>query len=575
MNKKTPTIFDLLFGFVILLAFVLRIVFASQWYLSEKEATIALNITANPTTMYQVWTGFLFRFISESEFFARIIPVLFGTGFVMLPLLLRKRFGDTITLILGVALAFDPGLIAISKQAGPEIMAISAFFSILIFLYARKWTGVGIALAIGLLSGPSFWIGVFSISICLSFSGLLSGMKGVDDDPQTVSHFVRQTLKDVNWKSILSSFGLSLIIGGTLLLAQTKTLAGIANGLIGFFQRENPGFYAIPLSAALIGFVVAYISVLVFGLFGVRRFPSSWRGLIWLWVLITFIFVSLFPNRQLADYIWIVIPLYIPAAKYLGELKIFSSENRYLIAGSAFSLSMLLLFALFSSMRYIKEISEGFADSGVTLYLYTAIAALFVFFMILLIIGWGWSRHLMRDIALFIFVGGVLFLYLVPSMKSAGFDAQPKQFMWFQTGYFEDADLFRKTILQLDQNRQEKNTPLHIQVQNIQSDVLLWELRNYSVSMKNAEYLFDNSDPDVIVTSMDESPQVAQNRMGQDMIFSRTVAWSLMTNQDWRQWAFYQKPIYNNMQGIVWASLFEGSLEINDDVIDEIDPTAN
>ena len=562
MNRRNFTFYDLLFGILIVIAFGFRVVFSGHWHLSEKEAAMVLSAASEPNTIYQVWTNFLFTFFKDSEFFARILPVLFGTFIVGLPLLLRKHLGDGISLILAIGLTFDPGLIALSKQAGPEIMAISAFLAFLIFLYEKKWIPAGIFLSIGLLSGYQFWIGTIAFFLCAGFALLFQPKSQENNTSDEVVLNLKAMFSGINWKELFTSVGITLLIGGTLFFYRPQTLAGIASGIVDFFIRENPGFYSISVSSLLIGLVVSYGSLFVLGLLGSWKISASWRGFIWQWVLIVFILISVFPNRQLADYIWMVLPLYYPAAKYLSELKMKSNENQLIVFGGAIALSMLLLFSSYSLMHYINSVADPMNNSESLRYLLSTIIAFVVFVLVIIIIGWGWSLDVSHDLFMYILVGGLLLFSFIPSMRSTGFGAVPQNLMWLRTTYFPDADLFTKTITQLEQNRLKKAETLKIQLQGIESDSMLWELRKYDISRKSPNYSGDVSNPDVIISGIESAPQVSENRMGQDLIFNSAASWSLMTTREYLDWALGAAPLFSNQEGIVWADLYEGSLEV-------------
>ena len=457
MDRRNLTFYDLLFGIIILIAFGLRVVFSSQWHLSEKEASLVLSAASEPNTIYQLWTNFLFTFFKSSEFFARLLPILFGTFLVGMPLFLRKNFGNGVTLILMIGLAIDPGLIALSKQAGPEILAITAFLALLIFLYEKKWILAGIFLSIGLLSGYQFWIGAITFFLCTAFALLFKPKSEEMIVSDEVVQYLKSMFSGINWKELFTSSGITLLIGGTLFFSKPEALTGIASGITDFFVRENPGLYSISISSLLIGLIVSYGSLFVVSLLGSWKISPSWRRFIWRWVFIVFILVSVFPDHQLADYIWMILPLYYPAAKYLSGLILKSEENQFLVFGGAFALSMLLVFSSYSLMEYISLASDSMADKESLRYLLSSIVAFVVFILVIIIVGWGWSVDVSRDLFLYIFVGGIILFAILPSMRSVGFSTVPQELMWIRTGYFADADLFDKTIIELEQNRSGKN----------------------------------------------------------------------------------------------------------------------
>jgi hypothetical protein len=201
-------------------------------------------------------------------------------------------------------------------------------------------------------------------------------------------------------------------------------------------------------------------------------------------------------------------------------------------------------------------------DSQTNIYLLSAVISFVIFVLILVVLAWGWSIAISLDAARVLSLGFVIFAMLVSGLKSAGFDSKPSQLMWFQTRYFEDSDIFNKSILQLDQNRLEKTGPLKIELQNVTSNSLLWELRNYPLMEKSSKTLFEEVPSDVIITDVNSEPMVTEKRTGQDFILEKSPAWSLMSFPEWFRWILYQEPLYNNLQIVMWMNPYVGSLDV-------------
>ncbi len=562
MEKKTVTYFHVLYAGVVLLALGLRVIFTADWVLSEKEASLAVVATSSSQTIYQVWTGLLFQLFGTSNFLARLWPILFGTAFVFAPLLLRKQLGDTVSFLMAVGLAIDPGLLALSKQAGPEIIALAAFFTLLLFIWQKQWTYAGIALAIGLLSGAYFWIGSFILLLCLAIYSFPLRRSTEENLQDFDAAFIKQFFSEIYWKAVLTSFGFTILLAGTFFLTQPKALAGLTSGIIDFFQRQNQGIYAISFSVEMIGFFAAYLPILVLGLIGLRSVSKSWQSFILTWMFIGFLLIMLLPGRQLADTIWLIIPLYIPAAVFLSNFKLHSTEEPMLIGVVVSILGVFVIYFLYSLTQYLPNSMIIQEDSQTNVYLLSAVISFVILLLILVVLAWGWSIAISLDAVRLLSLGFVIFAMLISGLKSAGFDSVPSQLMWFQTQYFEDSDIFHKSITQLDLNRLEKLAPLKIELQNISTNSLLWELRNYDLMIKSSITMNEEIPADVIITDANSAPYVTENRTGQDFVYQKSAAWSLMSFPEWFRWILYQEPLYNNSQIVIWMNPYVGSLEI-------------
>jgi hypothetical protein len=563
MDTKNVTIFDGIFAGVLLLALGLRVVFIGDWVLSEKEAALAIQASGSPLTFYQVWTGLLFHLFGTSEFLARLWPVLFGTLFVFSPLMLRKHLGDAVTLIIAFGLAIDPGLLALSKQAGPEMLAISTFFFLILSIWQKKWALAGVSLAIGLLSGAYFWIGLLALILCLIF-GLMILSKIQESSPEDFGcPLVFQILRQANWKAILTAGGFTVLLAGTFFLTQPQALAGITASILEIFERQSLGLQAITFSVTMIGFLSMYSPLLILGLLGLRLLSNGSRILLWTWMMFVFILINLLPGRQLVDLIWLILPLYIPAALVLSRFQHFSDEKPALLGAVVATLSVFALYFMYSFSQYLTNPRLIQANSQPDVYLLGAVISFIIFVMILVVLAWGWSIAVSLDAVRLLGLGMLILMMVFSAMKSTGFDSSPSQLMWFQTRYFEDRDIFMKTIQQLDQNRSEKNAPLRIQIQMEASNSLLWELRDYDLIINSSKILSDELQADVIITGINVAPLVAENRAGQDFILERSPAWSLMSFQEWYRWVLFQEPQYNNLQIVTWMNPYDGSLEVS------------
>ena len=110
-------------------------------------------------------SALFYTFGGATNALARLIPALTGSALILLPVLFRERLKPRTAVILAFALALEPGLASISRQAGSPIMAV-AFVLAAWGLWERRqvqWAGVCAGLA--LLSGPALWAGLLGLAI--------------------------------------------------------------------------------------------------------------------------------------------------------------------------------------------------------------------------------------------------------------------------------------------------------------------------------------------------------------------------------------------------------------------------
>src|SRR5512136_48260 len=96
----------------------------ADWALQALRITQGLKPAISPNPAYVHLTAVLFYVFGATNFLARFWPALAGCVLVLAPWQLRRRFGRIPALLLAFGLAIDPGLVAISHQAGGPMLAI-------------------------------------------------------------------------------------------------------------------------------------------------------------------------------------------------------------------------------------------------------------------------------------------------------------------------------------------------------------------------------------------------------------------------------------------------------------------
>jgi hypothetical protein len=173
----------------------------------------------------------------------------------------------------------------------------------------------------------------------------------------------------------------------------------------------------------------------VIGLIGIQYLSRGWRSITWTWLIVVFMMVMFMPGRQLSDTIWMVIPLYIPAAIFLSRIKLHSEENPILIGVVVALLGVYTVYFLYSLTQYLPNATIMQGDSQNNVYLFSAVISFVILALILVVIAWGWSIAISLDAARVLGLGFVIFAMLVSGLKSAGFDSQPSQLMSLPTRF--------------------------------------------------------------------------------------------------------------------------------------------
>ena len=167
-----------LYWLAFLIALGFRFIQLGASALSDSEATLALQALhiaqgqsplLDPQPAYILFTSILFAITESTNFMARFVPALVGSLLVFVPYLFREKLNPRPALILAFLVAFDPGLVALSRQANGTILAVTfLLFAVGMWINGR-FIPAGVFAGLALLSGPSLWAGLLTLGLTWSF----------------------------------------------------------------------------------------------------------------------------------------------------------------------------------------------------------------------------------------------------------------------------------------------------------------------------------------------------------------------------------------------------------------------
>ena len=359
------------------LALALRLTQLGFMPLSDAEALPALQalqITQGakpalaPHPFYILSTSVLFfLFGGGTNFLARLIPALIGSLLVFVPRQFSDRLKPRPGLILAFFIALDPGLVTISRQAASPILSITFLLLTLAYLDKRKPNLVGIFGALALLSGPSFWQGLFSIGIPLAlFIGISQRQKPKlqeNAETSTEPEIVESPLFEM--RDVILPFVSTFIIVGSLFFVIPNGLSAALGSLPAYISSwqtvSDVSIGRIFLSLLVyqpLAFLLALIALIRGWVNGSGRIiPVS------LWLAVSFLIVVLTPSRQINDLAWTLIPLYALASLELARCFDIHPEERSEVSGVIFLAAFIWIFAWldFSGMVWLPAGSREFA----------------------------------------------------------------------------------------------------------------------------------------------------------------------------------------------------------------------
>ncbi|MRR30867.1 hypothetical protein EG834_11210, partial [bacterium] len=399
MGKKVFTIEYLLYAAVFVLAILLRFVHLGQMPLNNFEAEQALqalkfstggNALMGDQPAYVILTAALFKLFSSGNFAARFWPALVGSFAVFLPFLFRRILGQRITFLISLFLAIDPALIAISRTAGAQSLAIVFGVAAVGFLVHKKVIPAGIFLSIAIASGPAFWLG----SLILLLVYLISHL------------FLRLSFFGPLERKELVLFGVCLLFSTALLstgfLTVPNGITGVSNGLVAFIRGW--GIHSlVTVPTAVIVLAATYLPVVIIGAFGYfvsRAKRPELAGFFGVWFAAG-IFVVLFnPSREIIDWVWVVVPLWGLSALGIETLLQRLAEESRMVLFVQISLTVaLLVFSILNMMAFFFNPSQDAVQQNNRLI--AAALPLGLLLLLTVFLAWGWSpRSAFRGLGL-------------------------------------------------------------------------------------------------------------------------------------------------------------------------------
>lgn len=549
---------SLLYLFALLLALAVRLVGLGALPLTDLEAKWALQALgvaqgAHPAlgsqSAYVLLTSILFfTFGGGTNFLARLIPALTGTVLAGVPFLFRERLKPRPSLILAFFLALDPGLVALSRQAGSAIMAVT-FLLLAWGLWERRnfrWAGVCAGLA--LLSGAPLWEGLLGLALTWAIRQGLE--RGSQTESASSTAQLREGASRTEWLTALWSGLGTLVVGGTLFFLSPNGLSAWVSALPDYIRG-----WAHPsnVSAGWMSFsLIAYepLAVLLGLIATVRGWIFNGRRVmrLSLWALVALILALVYPAHQLSDLVWVLIPLWSLAALELARyLRVFP-EERVEVLGVA-GLSALIL--IFVWLDYLALLQTPAPSQQATLRAWLLFGSLFLLVVSILLVAVGWSIRSARLGAMWALIA-VLGVYSLGAMTgAAGLHSASRQEMWSPGASLPQADLLLTTVDRVSDWSRDNVDAQPVTISGIDSPALKWLLRAHQVQEVDA--LDAAASPPIVVTPDQSNPALAAGYRGQSFNWRQQPLWNNAGPPDWMRWlAFHQMP-QSTETIIVWV----------------------
>lgn len=587
MNTHRLTIEHLLYTIALILALGLRMYNLGATPLTDAEANWALQglqlvqressgtgLALGPQPGYVVFTGGLFSIFGSPNALARFWPALLGGFLILLPAFFRSDLGRTAALIMAFGLALDPGLVAISRQAGGPMMAVSFGLFALVWWRVQKPVLAGVFGGLALLSGPAILAGALGFVAAFGLVRLFVERTGARDGPAGWEMRDDPASQRAGRLALFSS-GAAVLLVGTFFLYSPQGLAAWLGTLPAFLGGwVNPsGVPAIQLLAAL---VVFQPFVIAFGLIGaITSWTDSSRlffgrsdpfvphqhTILFLvfWALLSLVLALVYPGRQVSDLAWTLIPLWALAALELARHvpERFSSDEISPVSLGQAVLVFLLLSLFWLTLAGLSRALPGLAAPAVQIGVLSGIIALIVLTAALISLGWSWEvsrRGLVWGLTA---VAGV---YLLAAAWGAAHQRpnQPQE-LWSRPPAAGEAAMLVTTLQQLSTWQTGLPHKIDLSVA-VDTPSLRWVLRDFPEARFVSVPAFDEL-PSVIITRAEaEAPELAAAYRGQDFAWWIYPGWDGALPPDTSRWLTFREAHLQVEQIILWArtDLFPG-----------------
>ena len=578
---------SILYLIAILLGATLRFYNLGAAPLSDSEARWALqalaianpgtasNITFGPQPAYILLTGALFSLFGASNFMARFWPALTGCLLILLPIAFRWRIGRIAALVLAFGLAIDPGLVTVSRQAGSPMMALSFTLWAIVFAISNLPTLTGISAGLALLSGTGIYTAAASLALAWALYKSLS-MLNRKQEHQTVDFDEKQEetalpdsqpfrLAQINTRRFVISAAVTLLLAGTLFLRYPQGLSAWMEALPKYLAGwiTPSGIPASRLLAALLFFeplplffaAIAIVRILIAKVSDAQQ-PNRFIIFFALWVASALLLVLVYPSRQVADLIWVIVPLWAIASIELAKIVPFKRVHPLSLAQACliFLLAGLIWITLGSTLLAVGSDTSWL---GLRLIIVLGIVAMGVLTTIL--VAWGWSW----EVSLTGLTWGLIAILLAysTSLLWGATQLRPNlpQELWSPPPATGQAELLIRTIDDLSNWNEGFADEIDI-LSMVDLPSLRWALRNYHQIRFLADLPPDEQPAIIIGKVANDNPILNTAYRGQDFVWSISPGWQgALPEQVLRWFALREAPLQNELL-IMWArsDLFQG-----------------
>ena len=572
MKRKSFSLELGLFILAFLIGAALRLARVGAVPLTNSEADLALQALhlahgqetlLSPHPLYLVLTAASMFLFGSGNLIARLWPALAGSLLIWVPFLYRDRLGRVPALFVAFFLAIDPALLAISRQVGSPVFAVSLTFLACGLLYQRRYAWGGIVAGLALLGGPWVWQGIIILGIAIWISSGLQpktepqvpGEQAVVDTSSSPAFFRSPFLSC--WRPVVIAGLATLLLAGTFFFAIPNGLTAFAGSLPAYFATwvQPAGVTEGTMTLGLLSY--EFLPVIL----GLSAILFCWKQPVTrffaVWFLVGVLVAAVPAGREVSSLVWVIPPIWCLTGILIDRVLRQSSEDRFLILGQALLSIVILTFLSLDALSITSMSASGLPQSGDW---FGLAGAAILLVATTLLVAWGWSWRV-AALGLFWGVMALFFVYtFAQSWDAAHLSARSETGYWSAGPAFKDADLLDQTIRELALTNVGARDRLEITVVGISPPSLRWALRDQQrVNFVNS--LSPNLAPQVVITPYTQEVSLSKQYRGESFILEQKPVLNFSNPAAWFSWLIYRNTQNENSQIILWAQtdLFPGS----------------
>ncbi len=544
-----------LYAIAFLLALAVRMIklgappltdFEARWALQALHVAQGAHPALGSQPAYILLTSvFFFLYGGGTNFLARLIPALTGSALVFVPTLFRDRLKPRPSLILAFMLALEPGLVALSRQAGSLILAVTFLLFAWGFWEQKQTRPAGVFAGLALLSGTWLWFGLVALALTWAIR------QGMERRSKTESGPPPARSERSDWLSGLWFALGTIVLGGSLFFLSPNGLSAWLSALPEYLRgwTQPSG-----VSAGLILFsLVAYqpLGLILAIMASVRGWTQGSRRVmrLSLWMLVALLLALFYPNHQVSDLAWMLIPLWSLAALELTHSSNVLPEERREVLGVAALIVLILAFIWLDFLSLIQSL--GSSDQ-VTLRTWLMIGSFFLLIVSILLVAVGWSIRVARFGAVLGLTAALSFYSIGALTGAAGLRVMPDAVeLWSPDSGLPESGLLLTTVNQISDWSNININSQPVTIAGIDSPALLWLLHGHTLNVVPA--LDISASPPIVITTDQADPSLAAGYRGQSFVWRQTPLWGQAHFSDLINWtSFHQIPVSKETI-IVWV----------------------